>query len=105
MVFITSAWAAHGTGASPIVARVAKEVGALTIGVVTRPLRSRAQAQQGGRIRHRQAQGSGGYTDRDPNDRLLEIVTSAPASNSVPRADDVLRQGIQGISELITVPA
>jgi cell division protein FtsZ len=107
MVFITAGMGGGtGTGASPIVARVAKEVGALTIGVVTRPF-----TFEGGK---RSKSAEAGITKLKehvdtliviPNDRLLEIVDKrANLQQAFRVADDVLRQGIQGISELITVP-
>ena len=107
MIFITSGMGGGtGTGASAVVARIAKEVGALTIGVVTRPFtfeghRRSAAAELGiGKIKEQ--------VDTlivIPNDRLLEIVDKrASLQQAFSMADDVLRQGIQGISELITVP-
>jgi len=107
MVFITSGMGGGtGTGASPVVARIAKEVGALTIGVVTRPFtfeghKRSASAEQGiNKLKE--------HVDTliaIPNDRLLEIVDKkASLQQAFSVADDVLRQGIQGISELITVP-
>ncbi|HEY4689674.1 MAG TPA: cell division protein FtsZ [Anaerolineae bacterium] len=107
MVFITSGMGGGtGTGASPTVARIAKEVGALTIGVVTRPFsfeghRRSAAAETG---IHKLKE----HVDTliaIPNDRLLEIVDKRSSlQQAFGVADDVLRQGIQGISELITVP-
>ena len=108
MVFITCGMGGGtGTGASPVVARIAKEVGALTIGVVTRPF-----TFEGGKRAARPRQGIETLKEHVdtliviPNDRLLEIVDkNAPACKQAFRmADDVLRQGIQGICELITVP-
>lgn len=107
MVFVTSGLGGGtGTGAAPIVAQIAKEVGALTIGVVTRPF-----SFEGG---HRQKAAEGGITRLKehadtliviPNDRLLQIVEKrASLQDAFRMADDVLRQGIQGISELITIP-
>jgi len=107
MVFVTSGLGGGtGTGAAPIVAQIAKEVGALTIGVVTRPFNF-----EGAR---RQKSAEGGITRLKehadtliviPNDRLLQIVDKRSSLQDAFRiADDVLRQGIQGISELITVP-
>jgi len=95
-----------GTGAAPIVAQVARECGALTIGVVTKPFtfegNRRGQAAEGGINRLKE------QVDTlivIPNDRLLQIVDKrASLQESFRLADDVLRQGIQGISELITVP-
>jgi cell division protein FtsZ len=107
MVFITAGMGGGtGTGASPIVARVAKEVGALTIGVVTRPF-----SFEGGKRSKGAEAGIAKLKDQVdtliviPNDRLLEIVDKRASLQQAFRvADDVLRQGIQGISELITVP-
>jgi cell division protein FtsZ len=107
MVFITAGiGGGTGTGASPIIAKIAKEVGALTIGVVTRPFffegTHRAQtAQKGIELLKEQVD----TLIVIPNDRLLQIVDKKVALQDAFRvADDVLRQGIQGISELITVP-
>ena len=107
MVFVTAGLGGGtGTGAAPIVAQIAKEVGALTIGVVTRPF-----TFEGSR---RQASAEAGIAKLKehadtliviPNDRLLQIVDKrASLQEAFRMADDVLRQGIQGISELITVP-
>lgn len=107
MVFVTAGLGGGtGTGAAPIVAQIAKEVGALTIGVVTRPF-----TFEGSR---RQASAEAGIAKLKehadtliviPNDRLLQIVDKrASLQEAFQVADDVLRQGIQGISELITVP-
>jgi cell division protein FtsZ len=95
-----------GSGASPIIASVARELGALTIGVVTRPFTFE------GSQRRRAAEGAMDQLGRNvdtliaiPNDRLLQIVDKKVGINQAFRtADDVLRQGIQGISELITIP-
>ncbi len=107
MVFITAGMGGGtGTGASPVVARVAKKIGALSIGVVTRPFGWE------GSVRGTAAQ-SGIEELKEvvdtliviPNDRLLEIADKrVTLYNAFSLADDVLRQGIQGISELITVP-
>jgi cell division protein FtsZ len=107
MVFVTAGMGGGtGTGAAPIVARVAQEQGALTIGVVTRPFmfegtqRSKIAEQGLDRLKE--------HVDTlivIPNDRLLELTDKRVSLNeSFRMADDVLRQGIQGISELITVP-
>ena len=107
MVFVTSGLGGGtGTGAAPIVAQIAKEVGALTIGVVTRPFTfegaRRAQSAETGISKLKE------HADTlivIPNDRLLQIVDKrASLQDAFKTADDVLRQGIQGISELITVP-
>ncbi len=107
MVFVTCGMGGGtGTGASPIVARIAREVGALTIGVVTRPFtfeghKRSASAENGINALKEQVD----TLIAIPNDRLLEIVDKkATLQQSFRVADDVLRQGIQGISELITVP-
>ncbi|MCY4454729.1 MAG: cell division protein FtsZ [Chloroflexi bacterium] len=107
MVFVTACLGGGtGTGAAPIVAEAARELGALTIGVVTKPFafegaRRRQQAEEG----VRDLQGKVDTLIVIPNDRLLQLgnddVSLTEAFNM---ADDVLRQGIQGISELITMP-
>lgn len=107
MVFIAAGiGGGTGTGAAPVIAQVAKEVGALTIGVVTRPftfegVKRAKSAEQG--IGHLKE-----VVDTlivIPNDRLLQVADKrASLQDSFKMADDVLRQGIQGISELITVP-
>jgi len=107
MVFITSGMGGGtGTGGTPVVAQVAKELGALTIGVVTRPFTfegaRRIQAAEAG-IEALKSQVDTLIVI--PNDRLLQIVDKkANLQDAFGMADDVLRQGIQGISELITVP-
>jgi cell division protein FtsZ len=107
MVFITAGMGGGtGTGGAPVIARLAKETGALTIGVVTKPFTFEG-------IKRRQVAEEGIEQLKDhvdtliaiPNDRLLEIVDKKASIQQAFRvADDVLRQGIQGISELITVP-
>jgi cell division protein FtsZ len=107
MVFITAGMGGGtGTGASPVIARVATEVNALSIGVVTRPFHwegsVRAQASREGIEQLKEAVDT---LIVIPNDRLLEITDKhVSLQNAFSLADDVLRQGIQGISELITVP-
>jgi cell division protein FtsZ len=107
MVFVTAGiGGGTGTGASPLVAQVARDMGALTIGVVTRPFSfegsKRIQQAEDGIEKLKE------QVDTlivIPNDRLLQIVDKrASLSQAFSLADDVLRQGIQGISELITVP-
>ncbi|MGB4215421.1 MAG: cell division protein FtsZ, partial [Thermacetogeniaceae bacterium] len=107
MVFVTAGMGGGtGTGGAPIVAEVAKEVGALTVGVVTRPFtfegKKRAnQAEQG--IQELKSKVDTLITI--PNDRLLQVVDKSTSINEAFRiADDVLRQGVQGISDLIAVP-
>jgi cell division protein FtsZ len=107
MVFVTCGMGGGtGTGASPIIAGLAKSVGALTIGVVTRPFtfegsRRQAVAEEGiQRLRE-----NVDTLIEIPNNRLLDLVDrKVSMTESFRVADDVLRQGIQGISELITVP-
>ena len=107
MVFVTSGLGGGtGTGAAPIVAQIAKEVGALTIGVVARPF-----SVEGARRQQSAESGIAKLKEHAdtliviPNDRLLQIVDKrASLQDAFKTADDVLRQGIQGISELITVP-
>jgi cell division protein FtsZ len=107
MVFITAGMGGGtGTGAAPIVARVAKQQGALTIGVVTRPFlfegTPRSRVAEDGIEKLKE------HVDTlivIPNDRLLELTDKRMSlTESFSLADDILRQGIQGISELITVP-
>lgn len=107
MVFITAGMGGGtGTGAAPVVAECAKELGALTVGVVTRPFLFEA--------RRRQSQSEWGVNRmRDQvdalitisNDRLLQVVQkSASIMDAFRIADDVLRQGVQGMSDLIVIP-
>src|SRR5512135_1385874 len=107
MVFVTAGLGGGtGTGAAPIVAQICKENGALTIGVVTRPFtfegNKRMQSCEAGMTNLKD------HADTlivIPNDRLLQIMDKrASLNDSFKLADEVLRQGIQGISELITVP-
>ena len=106
MVFVTAGMGGGtGTGAAPVVAKIAKEMGALTVGVVTRPF--------GFEGRKRQTQAAAGVEAMKaavdtliviPNDRLLDIVDkSTPMMEAFKEADNVLRQGVQGISDLIAV--
>lgn len=107
MVFVTCGMGGGtGTGAAPIIAELARKTGALTIGVVTRPF-----GFEGNRRQNLALEGIEALKERVdtliviPNDRLLEIVDKkASMTQAFRTADDVLRQGIQGISELITVP-
>jgi cell division protein FtsZ len=107
MVFVTAGiGGGTGTGAAPVIAKLARESGALTIGVVTRPF-----SFEGSRRRRVADEGLMRLKDEVdtliviPNDRLLQIVDKkASIREAFSVADDVLRQGIQGISELITIP-
>ena len=107
MVFVTAGMGGGtGTGAAPIVAREAREQGALTIGVVTRPFffegTRRGSVAQAGIEKLREEVDT---LIVIPNDRLLELTDRRMTlTESFALADDFLRQGIQGISELITVP-
>ncbi len=107
MVFVTAGMGGGtGSGAAPILAEISRELGALTIGVVTRPFsfegaqRRRVAEQALARLQQ--------HVDTlitIPNDRLLHILDKKTSiREAFAAADDVLRQGIQGISELITVP-
>jgi len=108
MVFIACGMGGGtGTGASPVIAQIAKELGALTIGVVTRPFTF--EGTRRGQIAAAGIENLKSQVDTlivIPNDRLLQIADKrASLQQAFSLADDVLRQGIQGISELITVPA
>ncbi|MDF1506671.1 cell division protein FtsZ [Robertmurraya sp. DFI.2.37] len=107
MVFVTAGMGGGtGTGAAPVIAQIARELGALTVGVVTRPFTFEG--------RKRSNQAAGGIQAMKeavdtliviPNDRLLEIVDkSTPMLEAFREADNVLRQGVQGISDLIATP-
>ena len=107
MVFVTAGeGGGTGTGAAPVVARIARELGALTVGIVTTPFKFEG-------TRRRMAADSGIEALRDscdtviviPNDRLLEVLDRSTSMLDAFRiADDVLRQGVQGICDLITMP-
>src|SRR5437868_459740 len=107
MVFITAGMGGGtGTGASPVIAQISREVGALTVGVVTKPF-----TFEGSRRRLAADEGIAGLKEQVdtlitiPNDRLLQISDKKTTLHEAFRiADDVLRQGIQGISDLITEP-
>jgi cell division protein FtsZ len=106
LVFITSGMGGGtGTGASAVVAEVAKEVGALTVGVVTRPF-----LFEGRRRMNQAEQGIEALKSRVdtliviPNDKLLSVVSEqTPVQEAFTVADDILRQGVQGIADIITV--
>lgn len=107
MVFVTAGkGGGTGTGGAPIIAEIARDLGALTVGVVTKPFsfegRKRAmQAEQGIEALSRKVD----TLIIIPNDRLLQVVERRTSIIEAFRvADDVLRQGIQGITDLITVP-
>jgi cell division protein FtsZ len=107
MVFVTAGeGGGTGTGAAPVVARIAREVGALSVGIVTLPFRFEGT--------RRRSQAENGIAElREvcdtviviPNDRLLEVLERSTSMIDAFRiADDVLRQGVQGICDLITMP-
>ena len=107
LVFITAGMGGGtGTGAAPIAAEVAKEMGCLTVGVVTRPFTFE------GRRRTKQAEkGIEAFRSRVdtliviPNNQLLSVISpETPVQEAFGVADDVLRQGVQGISDIITIP-
>ncbi len=107
MIFVTAGeGGGTGTGGAPVVAEIGRELGALTVGVVTKPFAFE------GRLRAEQAE-QGAQTLREnvdtliviENDRLLQVVErSTPVTDAFRMVDDILRQGVQGITDLITVP-
>jgi cell division protein FtsZ len=107
MIFITAgAGGGTGTGAAPIVARIAREVGALTVAIVTKPFGFEG-SRRGAQAEH----GVASLADEVdtlivvPNNRLLDVLDKQTAMVEAFRvADDVLRQGVQGISDLVTLP-
>ena len=107
MIFVTAGMGGGtGTGGAPIVAECAREVGALTVGVVTRPFTFEGKK----RLKQAEAGIANLKANVDtlitiPNDRLLDIIDKKTSMVDAFRiADDVLRQGVQGISDLIAVP-
>jgi len=107
MVFIAAGMGGGtGTGAAPVIAQISKELGALTVGVVTKPFsfegRQRAKNAEEGIVQLRERVDT---LITIPNDRLLEVIDrKTTLEQAFMEVDDVLRQGIQGISELITEP-
>lgn len=107
MVFVTAGMGGGtGTGAAPIVAEVAKEMGVLTVGIVTKPFwfegKVRARNSDEGVLNLMNAVDTLVVI---PNDKLLEVAeTRTPLTESFRMADDILRQGVQGISDLISRP-
>src|SRR6202451_4695867 len=107
MIFITAgAGGGTGTGAAPIVARIAREVGALTVAIVTKPF-----GFEGSRRGEQAERGVAALAEEGdtlivvPNNRLLSVLDKQTAMVEAFRvADDVLRQGVQGISDLVTLP-
>ncbi len=108
MVFVTCGMGGGtGTGATPVVARIAKEQGALTVGVVTKPFRFEAKTRMNNALAGIEKLKENVDTlIVIPNDKLLEVVdrrTTMP--DALKKADEVLQQGIQGITDLINVPS
>lgn len=108
MVFVTCGMGGGtGTGAAPIVARLAKEMGILTVGVVTKPFRFEAKARMANAVSGiERLKESVDTLIVIPNDKLLEIVdrkTTMP--EALKKADEVLQQAVQGITDLINLPA
>ena len=108
MVFVTAGeGGGTGSGAAPVVARIARELGALTVGIVTTPFKFEGTpAQEAGRRRASSCCAQACDTVIViPNDRLLEVLDKSTSMLDAFRiADDVLRQGVQGICDLITNP-
>lgn len=107
MVFVTAGMGGGtGTGAAPVIARVAKEIGALTVAVVTKPF-----SYEGA---HKMKQANEGIDKLSkavdtliviPNDKILSTMEArSPIREAMMRADDVLRMGVQGIADIITIP-
>lgn len=108
MVFVTCGMGGGtGTGAAPVVARIAKDLGILTVGVVTKPFRFEAKARMANALNGiENIKGNVDTLIVIPNDKLLEIVdkrTTMP--EALKKADEVLQQAVQGITDLINVPA
>jgi cell division protein FtsZ len=107
MVFITAGMGGGtGTGATPIVAEIAKEMGCLTVGVITRPF-----TFEGRRRTNQAEEGIAALQTRVdtliviPNNQLLSVISpETPMQEAFRTADDILRQGVQGISDIITIP-
>ncbi|AVQ98961.1 cell division protein FtsZ [Oceanobacillus picturae] len=107
MIFVTAGMGGGtGTGAAPVIAQIAKDLGALTVGVVTRPFSFEGRRRSTQAISGIEALKSSVDTlIVIPNDRLLEIVDkNTPMLEAFREADNVLRQGVQGISDLIAKP-
>ena len=107
MVFVTAGeGGGTGTGAAPIVARIARELGALTVGIVTTPFRFEGTRRMGSATQGvEELRAACDTVIVIPNDRLLEVLDrSTSMLDAFKIADDVLRQGVQGITDLITMP-
>ena len=107
MAFITAGMGGGtGTGAAPVIAAIAKEMGILTVGVVTKPFTFE------GKVRSRNAEEGISALKNSvdtliiiPNDKLLAICGKATLPEALKKADDVLSQGVQGVSDLVAIPA
>ena len=107
MVFITCGMGGGtGTGAAPVIAKAAKESGALTVGIITRPFTFEGKRRTDFALRGiAELKANVDTLISVPNDRLLQIVDrTTPMLEAFREADNVLRQGVQGISEIIAVP-
>lgn len=107
MIFVAAGMGGGtGTGAAPVIAKIAKELGALTVGVVTKPF-----SFEGPKRGNQALQGIEEFQENVDsiiivsNDRLLEIIGNKPLKESFREADNVLRQGVQTITDLIAIPA
>jgi cell division protein FtsZ len=108
MVFVTAgAGGGTGTGATPVIARLARDVGALTVGIITKPFKF-----EGSRRANQAHEGVEALSSEVdtlivvPNERLLSVLAKTTTMvEAFQVADDVLRQGVQGISDLVTLPA
>ena len=108
MVFVTCGMGGGtGTGAAPVIARIAKDMGILTVGVVTKPFRFEAKTRMGNALSGiEKLKANVDTLIVIPNDKLLEIVdrrTTMP--DALKKADEVLQQAVQGITDLINLPA
>ena len=106
LVFITAGMGGGtGSGSAPVVARIAKDAGTLTVGVVTQPFSFEGRRRQEQAKAYIEQMRANVYTlIVIPNDRLLDAVkTNTPLQQAFLLADDVLRQGVQGISDIITI--
>lgn len=107
MIFVAAGMGGGtGTGAAPVIAKIAKDLGALTVGVVTKPF-----TFEGPKRTNQALQGIEEFSENVDsiiivsNDRLLEIIGNKPLRESFREADNVLRQGVQTITDLIAIPA
>ncbi|MBS5114446.1 MAG: cell division protein FtsZ [Erysipelotrichaceae bacterium] len=107
MIFVAAGMGGGtGTGAAPVIAKIAKDLGALTVGVVTKPF-----SFEGPKRANQALQGIEEFSENVDsiiivsNDRLLEIIGNKPLRESFREADNVLRQGVQTITDLIAIPA